>query len=127
MTEASPQPRRVALNVATSAAASSSTASPTRIDVRDINVFYGAKQALFDVSLQMPDNAVTAFSGATGCGKSTLLRCLSRMNDTIPSARVEGQMLMDGIDINGAEIDPVSVRTRIGMVFQKPSPFPMSI
>ncbi|MFT3725393.1 MAG: phosphate ABC transporter ATP-binding protein PstB [Hyphomonadaceae bacterium] len=127
MTEATSDPRRVSLNVSASAAASRAVTSPTRIDVRDINVFYGAKQALFDVNLQIPDNAVTAFIGASGCGKSTLLRCLNRMNDTIPNARVEGEILMDGIDINGAEIDPVSVRTRIGMVFQKPSPFPMSI
>ncbi|HPI50107.1 MAG TPA: phosphate ABC transporter ATP-binding protein PstB [Hyphomonadaceae bacterium] len=101
--------------------------SATRISLRQINAFYGAKQALFDVNLEIPDNAVTAFIGASGCGKSTLLRCLNRMNDTIPNARVEGQILMDGVDVNGAEIDPVSVRSRIGMVFQKPSPFPMSI
>ena len=108
-------------------AASGPVTSPTRIDLRSINAFYGDKQALFDVNLEIPDNAVTAFIGASGCGKSTLLRCLNRMNDTIPNARVEGQILMDGVDINGADIDPVSVRTRIGMVFQKPSPFPMSI
>ena len=101
--------------------------SPTRIDVRNVNAFYGVKQALFDVNLHIPDNAVTAFIGASGCGKSTLLRCLNRMNDTIPGARVDGQILMDGVDINSADIDAVSVRTRIGMVFQKPSPFPMSI
>ncbi len=130
MTQASSQPRRqhgVALHVPAGAAASGPLASPTRIDVRNINAFYGAKQALFDVNLEIPDNAVTAFIGASGCGKSTLLRCLNRMNDTIPGARIEGQILMDGTDINGADIDPVSVRTRIGMVFQKPSPFPMSI
>ncbi len=101
--------------------------SPTRINLRHINAFYGAKQALFDVNLEVPDNAVTAFIGASGCGKSTLLRCLNRMNDTIPNARVEGEILMDGVDVNAPNIDPVSVRTRIGMVFQKPSPFPMSI
>ncbi|RZJ16125.1 MAG: phosphate ABC transporter ATP-binding protein, partial [Brevundimonas sp.] len=101
--------------------------SPTRIKLRNINAFYGAKQALFDVNLDIPDNAVTAFIGASGCGKSTLLRCLNRMNDTISNARVEGEILMDGVDVNGRDIDPVSVRTRIGMVFQKPSPFPMSI
>ena len=93
----------------------------------DINAFYGQKQALFDVNLDIPDNAVTAFIGASGCGKSTLLRCLNRMNDTIPGARVEGAIRMDGIDINSPAIDPVQVRTRIGMVFQKPNPFPMSI
>ena len=99
----------------------------TRIALQGINAFYGEKQALFDVNLEIPDNAVTAFIGASGCGKSTLLRCLNRMNDTIPGARVEGRILMDGTDINGADIDPVQVRTRIGMVFQKPNPFPMSI
>lgn len=124
------EPRRhhgVALHVAAGPGASGGVSSPTRIDIRNINVFYGAKQALFDVNLKIPDNAVTAFIGASGCGKSTLLRCLNRMNDTIPGARVVGEILMDGTDVNGAEIDPVSVRTRIGMVFQKPSPFPMSI
>jgi len=100
---------------------------PTRIAIEHINAFYGPKQALFDVNLDIPDNAVTAFIGASGCGKSTLLRCLNRMNDTIPGARIEGAIRMDGTDINGAEIDPVQVRTRIGMVFQKPNPFPMSI
>ncbi len=105
----------------------SATAAPTRISVKDVNAFYGSKQALFDVSLEVPDNAVTAFIGASGCGKSTLLRCLNRMNDTIPGARVDGDIRMDGIDINSPAVDPVQVRTRIGMVFQKPSPFPMSI
>lgn len=99
----------------------------TRIKIQDINAFYGEKQALFGVNLEVPDNAVTAFIGASGCGKSTLLRCLNRMNDTIPGARVEGRILMDGADINAADIDPVQVRTRIGMVFQKPNPFPISI
>jgi phosphate transport system ATP-binding protein len=128
MSEATSEPRRrhgVALHVAASAAGA--VTSPTRIGVKNVNAFYGAKQALFDVNLDIPDNAVTAFIGASGCGKSTLLRCLNRMNDTIPGARVEGQILMDGNDINSPEIDPVLVRTRIGMVFQKPSPFPMSI
>lgn len=108
-------------------AAAAPVASPTRIKLEDINVFYGQKQAVSNVNLEIPDNAVTAFIGASGCGKSTLLRCLNRMNDTIPGARVEGRILMDGNDLNGADIDPVLIRTRIGMVFQKPSPFPMSI
>ncbi len=129
MSDASTDQRRhgVPLHVSASAAAAETVTSPTRIAIRNINTFYGEKQALFDVNLDIPDNAVTAFIGASGCGKSTLLRCLNRMNDTIPGARVEGQILMDGNDINGAEIDPVLVRQRIGMVFQKPSPFPMSI
>ena len=111
----------------TVSAKASVAATPTRISVKDINAFYGQKQALHDVNLDIPDNAVTAFIGASGCGKSTLLRCLNRMNDTIPGARVEGQIRMDGIDINSPAVDPVQVRTRIGMVFQKPNPFPMSI
>ena len=102
-------------------------APTTRIALSGINAFYGEKQALFDVNLDVPDNSVTAFIGASGCGKSTLLRCLNRMNDTIPGARVEGRIVMDGTDINSQDIDPVQVRTRIGMVFQKPNPFPMSI
>lgn len=107
--------------------AAPSTATPTRISIERVNAFYGPKQALFDVNLDIPDNDVTAFIGASGCGKSTLLRCLNRMNDTISGARVEGQIRMDGIDINSDAVDAVQVRTRIGMVFQKPSPFPMSI
>ncbi len=129
MSEAAPQSDRIP-SIALRAPAPANAAaplSPTRIDVRSVNAFYGAKQALFDVNLHIPDNAVTAFIGASGCGKSTLLRCLNRMNDTIPGARVDGQILMDGVDINSSDIDAVSVRTRIGMVFQKPSPFPMSI
>ena len=89
--------------------------TPTRISVKDVNAFYGQKQALFDVNLEIPDNAVTAFIGASGCGKSTLLRCLNRMNDTIPGARVDGAIRMDGIDINSPAVDPVQVRTRIGI------------
>ncbi len=129
MSEPAPQSDRIP-SIALRAPAPANAAaplSPTRIDVRNVNAFYGVKQALFDVNLHIPDNAVTAFIGASGCGKSTLLRCLNRMNDTIPGARVDGQILMDGVDINSADIDAVSVRTRIGMVFQKPSPFPMSI
>jgi phosphate transport system ATP-binding protein len=121
-----PTPAR-APGISLKVASTGAVTSPTRINLRHINAFYGEKQALFDVNLEIPDNAVTAFIGASGCGKSTLLRCLNRMNDTIPNARVEGEILMDGVDVNAANIDPVSVRTRIGMVFQKPSPFPMSI
>ena len=119
--------RAPSISLRVPAASSAAALAPARISIRNVNAFYGAKQALHDVNLEIPDNAVTAFIGASGCGKSTLLRCLNRMNDTIPNARVEGQILMDGADINAPDIDPVSVRTRIGMVFQKPSPFPMSI
>lgn len=100
---------------------------PTKIAVRDVSVFYGEKQALFDVSLDIPDKAVTAFIGPSGCGKSTFLRCINRMNDTIPGARVAGEVRIDGEDVNARTVDPVLLRQRVGMVFQKPNPFPKSI
>ncbi|MEQ1782747.1 MAG: phosphate ABC transporter ATP-binding protein PstB [Hyphomonadaceae bacterium] len=115
------------LRAPTVSAKASVAATQTRISVKNVNAFYGPKQALHDGTLEIPDNSVTAFIGASGCGKSTLLRCLNRMNDTISGARVDGQIRMDGIDINSPDVDPVQVRTRIGMVFQKPNPFPMSI
>ncbi len=121
------RPSRTTPMAAPSVTVTSAAAAPTRIRLEHINAFYGQKQALFDVNLDIPDNTVTAFIGASGCGKSTLLRCLNRMNDTIPGAHVDGAIRMDGTDINSPEIDPVQVRTRIGMVFQKPNPFPMSI
>lgn len=92
-----------------------------------ISVFYGDKQALKDVSIDIHDDRVTAFIGPSGCGKSTFLRCLNRMNDTIPSARVTGRIELDGEDINGSTMDVVQLRARVGMVFQKPNPFPKSI
>jgi phosphate transport system ATP-binding protein len=128
MTQEAPAAARMAGPMAAPSVVRTAAVTPTtRITLSGINAFYGEKQALFDVNLDVPDNSVTAFIGASGCGKSTLLRCLNRMNDTIPGARVEGRIMMDGTDINSAEIDPVQVRTRIGMVFQKPNPFPMSI
>jgi phosphate transport system ATP-binding protein len=93
----------------------------------DVGVFYGEKQALKDVSIQIYEDLVTAFIGPSGCGKSTFLRCLNRMNDTIPSARVTGRIELDGEDINSAGMDVVQLRARVGMVFQKPNPFPKSI
>ncbi|MEC9367472.1 MAG: phosphate ABC transporter ATP-binding protein PstB [Pseudomonadota bacterium] len=93
----------------------------------DVCVFYGAKQALFDVSLDIPDRSVTALIGPSGCGKSTYLRCLNRMNDTIDICRVSGLIEMEGQDIYSPSIDPVQLRARVGMVFQKPNPFPKSI
>ena len=98
-----------------------------KIKLRDINVFYGEKQALFDVGLDVPERAVTALIGPSGCGKSTFLRCINRMNDTIPGARVEGRIELDGEDVNDKSIDPVVLRARVGMVFQKPNPFPKTI
>jgi phosphate transport system ATP-binding protein len=98
-----------------------------RMSCRNINVFYGEKQAIYDVSLQIADRSVTALIGPSGCGKSTFLRCLNRMNDTIEGCRVEGEIMMEGKDINSPAIDPVLLRSRVGMVFQKPNPFPKSI
>lgn len=102
-------------------------AGPTKIAARDVSVFYGDKQALFDVSLDIPDKTVTAFIGPSGCGKSTFLRCMNRMNDTIQGARVTGQILMDSEDVNAKAVDPVLLRAQVGMVFQKPNPFPKTI
>ncbi|HPX35729.1 MAG TPA: phosphate ABC transporter ATP-binding protein PstB [Mycobacterium sp.] len=99
-----------------------------RIDLKDLNVFYGAFHAVADVTLAIPPRSVTAFIGPSGCGKSTVLRTLNRMHEVIPGARVEGSVLLDGEDIYAPDIDPVSVRKTIGMVFQRPNPFPtMSI
>ncbi|MCT7377321.1 phosphate ABC transporter ATP-binding protein PstB [Chelativorans salis] len=92
-----------------------------------VNVFYGGKQALFDVSLDVGENQVTALIGPSGCGKSTFLRCLNRMNDTIDIARVTGKITLDDEDIYNPRIDVVELRARVGMVFQKPNPFPKSI
>ena len=99
-----------------------------RIDVSDLNVFYGAFRAVEGVTLTIEPRSITAFIGPSGCGKSTVLRTLNRMHEVIPGARVEGKVLLDGEDIYGSDIDPVNVRRTIGMVFQKPNPFPtMSI
>ncbi len=96
-------------------------------ELRGVNVYYGDMLAVSDVSLDIPHNEITAFIGPSGCGKSTLLRSLNRMNDLIPTARVTGDVLYHGVDMYGPKIDPVQVRTVIGMVFQKPNPFPKSI
>ncbi len=94
---------------------------------RHVNVFYGDKQALFNVNLDIPQNRITALIGPSGCGKSTYLRCLNRMNDVIDICRVSGDIHLDGDDIYDKKIDVVEVRARVGMVFQKPNPFPKSI
>jgi len=99
----------------------------SKISAQNVNVFYGAKQALFDVSIDIPANSVTALIGPSGCGKSTFLRCLNRMNDTIENCRVEGNIIVDDRDINSPKQDVVQLRSWIGMVFQKPNPFPKSI
>jgi phosphate transport system ATP-binding protein len=104
-----------------------STQGTAKVQARDVTVHYGAKQALFDVSIDIPDRSVTAFIGPSGCGKSTFLRCINRMNDTIENCRVEGVINVDGQNINTKAIDPVVLRASVGMVFQKPNPFPKSI
>ena len=98
-----------------------------RMKCRNLNVFYGESQAIFDVSLDIGKHEVIAMIGPSGCGKSTLIRCLNRMNDTIPACRVTGTIEMDGEDINKKDVDVVLLRSRVGMVFQKPNPFPKSI
>jgi phosphate ABC transporter, ATP-binding protein len=100
---------------------------PIRLAARDVTVHYGAKQALHGISIDIPDRAVTAFIGPSGCGKSTFLRCINRMNDTIEGARVGGTIKLDGEDIYAPDLDVVELRARVGMVFQKPNPFPKSI
>jgi phosphate transport system ATP-binding protein len=96
-------------------------------DVHDVSVFYGTFRAVRDLTLPVARNEITALIGPSGCGKTTFLRCLNRMNDLIEGARVEGTILYHGVDLYGERVDPVEVRRRIGMVFQKPNPFPKSI
>jgi phosphate transport system ATP-binding protein len=99
----------------------------SKISVSKLNFFYGKAQALYDISLEIPENEVMAFIGPSGCGKSTFLRTLNRMNDTIPGTRAEGEVLIDGQDIYTAGSNVVSLRRKVGMVFQKSNPFPKSI
>ena len=96
-------------------------------DIRELSVAYGSNLALDGVSLEIHRNEITAVIGPSGCGKSTFLRCLNRMNDLVPGVRVDGRVLYHGIDLYGREVDPIEVRRRIGMVFQRPNPFPKSI
>src|SRR5262245_38572247 len=97
------------------------------LEARNLSVFYGSSAAVKSVSIAVPDRKVVAFIGPSGCGKSTLLRCFNRMNDLIPNTRIEGEALYHGNNLYGPGVDPVDVRRRIGMVFQKPNPFPKSI
>jgi len=99
----------------------------TRIAVENLSIYYGTKRAVRDVTMDVPANAVTAFIGPSGCGKSTILRCFDRMNDLIPGARVEGKVVLNGEDIYASDVLPVEVRRRVGLVFQRPNPFPMTI
>ena len=116
-----------ALEDAVSGKMNENTNEAIKMRGRKVGVFYGDKQALFDVDLNVRLNQVTALIGPSGCGKSTFLRCLNRMNDTIDSARVTGEITLDGEDIYDKSIDVVELRARVGMVFQKPNPFPKSI
>ena len=102
-------------------------AADTVIKTRDLDVYYGETQAIDSVSMEIPNNRVTAMIGPSGCGKSTFLRCINRMNDLIDVARIEGEMYFNGTNVYAEEIDPVALRRRVGMVFQQPNPFPKSI
>ncbi|WP_066557158.1 phosphate ABC transporter ATP-binding protein PstB [Croceicoccus bisphenolivorans] len=109
------------------AQASFTDSGPAKISANKVSVYYGEKKAIDEVSIDIHTKYVTAFIGPSGCGKSTFLRTLNRMNDTIPSARVDGEILLDGDDIYRSKMDVVQLRARVGMVFQKPNPFPKSI
>lgn len=98
-----------------------------KLSIRDFSVFFGEKQILYNIALEIPENRVTAIIGPSGCGKSTLLRSINRMNDFYENLRVQGEILLDGENIYGDSVDPVALRRRIGMVFQRPNPFPKSI
>lgn len=100
---------------------------PVKIEAHSFNFHYAAKQALFDINLRIPERRVTAFIGPSGCGKSTFLRSMNRMNDLIDGTRVEGHMMIDGVDVYAKDVDVVTLRRRVGMVFQKSIPFPKSI
>jgi phosphate transport system ATP-binding protein len=122
-----PVPSLASVARAASAASQPRGNAAVRVSVDHASFFYGAKQALFDISLKIGTNQVTAFIGPSGCGKSTLLRSFNRLNDTIPGTRLQGQVLLDGEDIYASSTDVVALRRRVGMVFQKSNPFPKSI
>src|SRR3954452_8509675 len=107
--------------------ANPSSANPVVLATKGLSVRYGSSLALRDIQIDIPRNRITALIGPSGCGKSTLLRCFNRMNDLIPSFRMEGEIRFDDVDISTSDTDPVTLRRRIGMVFQKPNPFPKSI
>ncbi len=108
-------------------AASAAASAPAAVTARGVNVYYGTKHAIKDLDVDIPEKAVTAFIGPSGCGKSTFLRCINRMNDTISICKVTGDIRLDGSDIYDKALDVVQLRARVGMVFQKPNPFPKSI
>jgi phosphate transport system ATP-binding protein len=109
------------------AADSTPLVGEAKFTIRDLDFFYGDFHALTGLNIDIRENAVTAFIGPSGCGKSTFLRCLNRMNDLIPGTRIEGRITLDDADIYGPGVDPVDLRRRVGMIFQQPNPFPMSI
>ncbi len=131
MTDASTQGRDTGVRISTAGVRFTSPAEPTghgpAIHIRTANLWYGSNQALYDITMDIPDRQATAFIGPSGCGKSTLLRCLNRMNDLIDNVRVTGEFIVHGQDINARSTDVIEVRRRIGMVFQKSNPLPKSI
>jgi phosphate transport system ATP-binding protein len=122
-----PSETRIRALTADMKSADSAADAKSIIDLESLNVHYGTFHAVYDVNLEIPRNKITAFIGPSGCGKSTVLRCINRMNDLVPSAKVDGRIMYHGQDLNARNVDPVEVRRRIGMVFQKPNPFPKSI
>ena len=114
-------------DIATTFAMQTPAAQEICIAARDVNIYYGDKHAIKNLSIAIPHRAVSAFIGPSGCGKSTFLRAINRMNDTIPSCRLTGEVVLDGRNIYARDVDVVELRTRVGMVFQKPNPFPKSI
>ena len=103
------------------------TNNKTKIDVKNLNLYYGTNQALYDINVKLFENKITALIGPSGCGKSTFLRCINRMNDLIPIVKIDGKIIIDKKNIYDKDVDEVSVRKKIGMVFQQPNPFPKSI
>jgi phosphate transport system ATP-binding protein len=125
--ETDPAPPTRPKMAAASATPAAAEASPVKINLRNVDFFYSAKQAIFDVSMEIQEKRVTAFIGPSGCGKSTLLRCFNRMNDLVDGARLEGNLTLDGVNIFDRSVDVIELRKRVGMVFQKSNPFPKSI
>ena len=119
--------RHLGRSIASETTSGSAGWGETVLEARDLDVYYGDVQALSDITLEIPENRVTALIGPSGCGKSTFLRCINRMNDLIDSARVEGELRFRGKNVYDEDVDPVALRRKIGMVFQHPNPFPKSI
>jgi phosphate transport system ATP-binding protein len=118
---------RITLDTQSATSAGQQTTPPARMSARQLNLYYGDFHALKDINLDIRANSITALIGPSGCGKSTFLRCLNRMNDLIEGVRITGTVTLDGKNIHDPDVDVVDLRKRVGMVFQKPNPFPMSI